>query len=152
MKILVLLVTRSHQRTILTLRQEEAETKTRGSSCWTLKAQMDLWINAMASRKQRKLVTGCTENMQQQQDLLHARIHPQCSVRQRPEQQFEGHEEDCYRIDSETGWKYFLLATTSSCSSSGGQHGIGTFHHGMSKRFLSSRCEHFRLQAIAILV
>ena len=31
---------------------------------------MDPWINAMTTKKQRKLVTGCTENMQQQHDML----------------------------------------------------------------------------------
>ena len=30
---------------------------------------MDPWINAMTTKKQRKLVTGCTENVQQQQDM-----------------------------------------------------------------------------------
>ena len=49
---------------------------------------------------------------------VNTRIHPQDQVRQRPEQQFEGHEADFYRIDSDTGWKYYLLATTTSCSSS----------------------------------
>ena len=36
---------------------------------------------------------------------VNTRIHPQDQVRQRPEQQFEGHEEDSYRIDAETEWK-----------------------------------------------
>ena len=30
---------------------------------------MDQWISAMTTKKQRKLVTGCAENMQQQQDM-----------------------------------------------------------------------------------
>ena len=37
---------------------------------------------------------------------VNTRVHPQDQVRHRPEQQFERHEEDSYRIDSETGWKY----------------------------------------------
>ena len=45
-------------------------------------------------------------------------IHPQEHVRQRPNQEFEGHEEDSYRIDSETVWKYYILATMSSSPSS----------------------------------
>ena len=45
-------------------------------------------------------------------------IHPQEHVRQRPNQEFEVHEEDSYRIDSETGWKYCILATRSSSPSS----------------------------------
>ena len=32
-------------------------------------------------------------------------IHPQQRVREKPNQQFEGHEEDSYRLDSSTGWK-----------------------------------------------
>ena len=49
---------------------------------------------------------------------VNTRIHPQDQVRQRPEQQFEGQEADFYRIDPETGWKYYLLATTTRTSSS----------------------------------
>ena len=69
---------------------------------------MDPWINAMTTNKQRKLVIGCTENMQQQQDMSAEEFHPRDEARQRPEQQFGGHEDDCYRIDSETGWKYYF--------------------------------------------
>ena len=35
-------------------------------------------------------------------------IHHQEQVRQRPNQQFEGHEEDSYPIHSENGWKYLF--------------------------------------------
>ena len=124
MKIFVLRMTWSHPRTILTLRQDgnEAETKTHGSSCWTLMVWMDLWINAMNTKEAKKTCDRLyTENMQQQQQqmLTQERIDPQDQVRQRPEQQFEGHEGDFYRVESETGWNYYLLATTtSSCSSS----------------------------------
>ena len=45
-------------------------------------------------------------------------IHPQEHVRQGPNQEFEVHEEDSCRIDSETGWKYCILATRSSSPSS----------------------------------
>ena len=30
---------------------------------------MDPWINAMTTKKQRKIVIGCTKNMQQQQEI-----------------------------------------------------------------------------------
>ena len=60
MNICVLLLTWSHQRIILALRQDgnEAETKTRGSSCWTLSVRVD-----------PRIVSGCTENMQQQHEM-----------------------------------------------------------------------------------
>ena len=45
-------------------------------------------------------------------------IHPQQQVRKRPNQQFEGYEEDSYRLDSSTGWKYYVPTTRNSSSSS----------------------------------
>ena len=73
---------------------------------------MDQRISENTTKKRRRLGTGCTENMQQLQDVVTQRIHPQEQVRQRPDQQFEGHEDDSYRIDSETGCTYCILATT----------------------------------------
>ena len=70
---------------------------------------MDPWINAMTTKKQWKLVTSCTEIVQQQQDMLTQEFHPHDQVRQRPEQQFEGHEKDSYRIDAETERNFFIL-------------------------------------------
>ena len=78
---------------------------------------------------------------------MNTRIHLQDQVRQRPEQQFERHEEH--------GSIIFLQTTTSSSSSSSWwqpshswrQHVIWTLLHGLSNRFVfSSRCENIRLQ------
>ena len=120
MRIFVLLMTRSHQRSILTLRRDgnEAETKARGSSCWTLKVQIDPWINAMTTKKQRKTCDRLHRKKTAAAAYVSTRIHPWDQVRRRPKQQFEGHEEDSCRIDSEKGWKYYLVATTTSSSSS----------------------------------
>ena len=73
-------------------------------------------------------------------------IHPQDQVRQRPDQQSEGHDNDFNRIDSETGVKYYYLQPPrvflllhhlgGNHPTAGGQHGIGNLHHGMSNRFL----------------
>ena len=43
-------------------------------------------------------------------------IPPQQQVRQSPNQQFEGHDEKSYRVDS-SGWTYYVPATTHSSSS-----------------------------------
>ena len=45
-------------------------------------------------------------------------IHLQEHVRQRPNQQFEGHEEYSLQVDSETGWKYYIHTTMGSSFSS----------------------------------
>ena len=120
MNMFVLPMTWSHQRTTLTLRQDgnEAETKTRGSSCWTLKVRMDLWINAMTTKKQRKLVTGCTKNMQQQQEMATQEFILEIKFEKDRNNNSKGHEDDFYRVDLETGWTYYLPATTTSSSSS----------------------------------
>ena len=71
MRTLALHTTRSQKRTTLTLRREgkEAETRTRGDSYQTPRVQMDQWISEMTTKKQRRLVPGCTKNLLQPQDV-----------------------------------------------------------------------------------
>ena len=75
----------------------------------------------------------------------HATIHPQQQVRQRPNQQFEGHEEDSYRLDSSTGWRYYVPATMNSSKrqTACGQHGTGSLHHGVKQLFFSFQMRDF---------
>ena len=119
MKTFVLPMTRSHQRTILTLRQDgnEAETQTRGSSCWILKVRMDLWINEMTTKKQRKLVTGCTKIMQQQEMSTQEFIFEIKFDKDRNNNSKDKYMIFC-RVDLETAEKYYHFATTTSASSS----------------------------------
>ena len=89
------------------------------------------------------------------------RSHPQDQVRrQRPAQQFEGHEDDFYRIDSEQNGHIILLQPPrvllhhlgDNHPTAGGQHAIGTLH-GLSNRFFwSPDVTIFALQEIAIPV
>ena len=68
----------------------------------------DPWINAMTTKKTcDRLYRECAAVG----GYANTRSHPQTQIRQRQEQQFEGHEDVFYRVDSETGWKYYLLAT-----------------------------------------
>ena len=70
-------------------------------------------------------------------------IPPQQQVRQRPKQQFKGHEEYSYRLDS-SGWKYYVPETMHSSSSpsswwqpsdSWWSRGTGTLYHGVNSDF-----------------
>ena len=57
----------------------------------------------MTTKKQRRLGTVCTKNMQQLQDAeTQQDIHNNKSDK-RPNLQYEGHEKDSYRLDSSTG-------------------------------------------------
>ena len=46
------------------------------------------------------------------------RLHPSAQVRQRPGQPFAWHSEGTDRVDTKTGWKWYLSAASSSSSSS----------------------------------
>ena len=83
------------------------------------------------------------------------RIHPR-EVQQRPDQQFDGLEEDSYRIGSETGWKYYIPATTTVSSSSSSSWwrpsdswwtawNWDSSSWNEQQFFFSSRCENFSL-------
>ena len=87
-------------------------------------------------------------------------IHPQQQVRQRPDQQFEGHEEDSYRLDSSTGWKYIMFPRQGilllrhpggNRPTAGGQHGIGNLHHGVNRDFFSFQMKHFACRNFNLL-
>ena len=83
-----------------------------------------------------------------------APIHPQQQVRQKSNQQFEGHEEDSYRLDS-SGWRCIVPATMhyslrhlGGKSQTAGGRGTGQLHHGVNSDFCLVPDETFRLQII----
>ena len=86
---------------------------------------MDHWISEMITKKQRRLETCCTENMQQLQTNLKDMMRILIELIQKLNgniflQQPQGvllHHSD---VDHPTA---------------GGQHGVWTLHHGMGRRF-----------------
>ena len=65
--------------------------------------------NVLTTKKQRNFVTSCSEIMQQSQDMSTQEHIFKIKIRQRQEQQFERHEDDFNRVDSETRWKCHFL-------------------------------------------
>ena len=63
---------------------------------------MDHWISEMTKKKQGRLVTGCTGNMQQLQDMVTQDV----IFDKFDKDQTNNLKEIFYRNDSETGWKY----------------------------------------------
>ena len=149
--------TRSHCRTIPTLRQERKDAGTRTHGKLSLYAegangpldQRSDFEDAQETFEilyhEHTAITGCGNTP----------IPPQQQVRQRSNQQFEGHEEHSCRLDS-SGWKFYVppqcirlhLRHHDGNRATGGQHGTGTLHHGVHSDFLNVPDETFRLPGI----
>ena len=105
---------------------------------------MDQWINAMPTKKQRRLATDCTENMQQLQDGATQEF----ILKIKFDKDQTNNSKDIKRILIELIQKLdkyiiflqqplsilFLHHLGGDHPTAGGQHGIGTLHHGMSIR------------------
>ena len=104
--------------------------------------RMDPWINAMTVKKQRKLVIGCTENMQQQQDMSTQEFI--LKIKFDKDQNFTSKDMKMIFIvviQKQDGNIIFLLPPRvllhhpgGDHPTAGGQHGIGTLHHGLSNK------------------
>ena len=105
---------------------------------------MDPWINAMTTKKQRKLVSGCTKNMQQQDMST-----PECIAKIKVDNDRNNNSKDMKMIvivliQKQNGNLLFLqpprvllllLHLGGDHPTAGGQHGIGTLHHGLINIF-----------------
>ena len=112
---------------------------------------MDPWINAMTTKKQRKLVIGCTENMQQQQDMSTQEFFLKIKFD-------KDHNNNSkvmkiifiVLIQKQIGHIIFLLPPRvllhlgGDHPTAGRKHGIGTLYHGRNRLVFISRCENFR--------
>ena len=94
-------------------RKKLVETRIERRGC-----KMEHWIREMTAKKQRKLVTGGTRSVQQLQDAETQQYIHNNKSDEGPNQQVDGHEENSYRLDSSTRWRYYVPATRNSSSSS----------------------------------
>ena len=108
----------------------------------------------MTTEKQRKLVTDCTEKIQQQQHMSAQEF----ILKIKFDEDQNDNSKDMKRIPAELiqeqDGNIILLQLPrvllldhpgGDHPTAGGQHGIVTLHHGLSNRFVCSyRCENFR--------
>ena len=107
----------------------------------------------MTTKKQRRLVTGCAENMQQ--------VHDVATQGFIFKNKFDKDQINSLKymkrilielIQKLDGNILFLQQPRVDHPTAGGQHGIGTLHHAVSSRFFWFQMCDFCLQAIAISV
>ena len=104
---------------------------------------MDPWVNAMTTKKQTKPVIGCTEKMQQQQDMSTQEF----ILKVKFDKDQNNNSKDMKMIfivliQKQDGNIIFLLPPRvlflhylgGNDPTAGGQHGIGTLHHRVSNK------------------
>ena len=108
---------------------------------------MDPWINAMSTKKPRTLVTGCTKNMQQQQEMSTQEFILKIKFDKDSNKNSKDmkmifivfiQKQDGHTISLQLPRALLLHHLGGNHPTAGGQHGIGILHHCMNNRFLVS--------------
>ena len=105
---------------------------------------MDHWIRETTTKKQRRLLTGCTRNMQQPQDV----VTQEFTLKNKFDKDQTNNSKGTKRILAELIQKLDdsiivmqqqralpLHHPGGDRPTAGGQHGIGTLHHGLINNF-----------------